>query len=62
MEQCWGADPLKRPDIGILREKIRNLHLSYNKPNKNKNFQKISKNFNLFQYWLVFFPKSYAEI
>src|SRR6266480_4096645 len=29
MEQCWDADPLKRPDIGILCEKINKLHNSY---------------------------------
>ncbi|POG75414.1 kinase-like domain-containing protein [Rhizophagus irregularis DAOM 181602=DAOM 197198] len=35
MEQCWDADPSKRPDIDILIEKIREIHLLYqNKPNE----------------------------
>ncbi|EXX66895.1 Cmk1p [Rhizophagus irregularis DAOM 197198w] len=29
MVQCWDADPLKRPDIKSLQEKIREIHLSY---------------------------------
>ncbi|CAB5342436.1 unnamed protein product [Rhizophagus irregularis] len=35
MEQCWDADPSKRPDIDILVKKISEIHLSYqNKPNE----------------------------
>src|SRR5947199_7807944 len=29
MEQCWDADPLKRPDIYSLANKIRKLNLHY---------------------------------
>ncbi|EXX57923.1 Skm1p [Rhizophagus irregularis DAOM 197198w] len=43
MEQCWDADPSKRPDIDKLYEKIREIHLSYqNKPNEL--FQSKAKN------------------
>ena len=35
MEQCWDADPLKRPDIETLRVKMEKFHLSYqNMPNE----------------------------
>ncbi|PKC50247.1 hypothetical protein RhiirA1_486956 [Rhizophagus irregularis] len=35
MVQCWDSDPLKRPDIESLQEKIREIHLSYqNMPNE----------------------------
>src|SRR6266480_5499831 len=35
MEQCWDADPLRRPDIDILLKEIRKFHLSYqNMPNE----------------------------
>ena len=35
MEQCWDADPLKRPDIKTLLKEIRKFHLSYqNMPNE----------------------------
>src|SRR2546423_5934567 len=43
MEQCWDADPLKRPDIITLQKKIREFHLSYqNKPNES--FQSETNN------------------
>ncbi|GBC17264.2 uncharacterized protein OCT59_026159 [Rhizophagus irregularis] len=43
MEQCWDADPSKRPDVDILVDKIREIHLSYqNKPNEL--FQSKAKN------------------
>jgi serine/threonine protein kinase len=29
MKQCWNADPLKRLDIESLKNKIREIHLSY---------------------------------
>ncbi|PKK72507.1 hypothetical protein RhiirC2_379281 [Rhizophagus irregularis] len=29
MKQCWDADPSKRPDICILRKKIREINLFY---------------------------------
>ena len=29
MEQCWDADPLKRPDIHTLDRKIQELNLHY---------------------------------
>ncbi|PKY55789.1 hypothetical protein RhiirA4_475502 [Rhizophagus irregularis] len=31
MEQCWDADPSKRLDIGSLLNKIREIHLLYQK-------------------------------
>ncbi|POG62458.1 kinase-like domain-containing protein [Rhizophagus irregularis DAOM 181602=DAOM 197198] len=35
MEQCWDANPSNRPDIGILRKRIRELNLDYqNKSNE----------------------------
>ena len=35
MEQCWDADPLKRPDIDTLWDKMEEFHLSYqNMPNE----------------------------
>ncbi|RGB39627.1 kinase-like domain-containing protein [Rhizophagus diaphanus] len=43
MEQCWDADPSKRPNIGILVDKIGEIHLLYqNKPNEL--FQSKAKN------------------
>ncbi len=59
MEQCWDADPLKRPDILTLRKKMEQLHLSCNKSNKNKKFKKYLKKFNLFQ---LFKPKTNKAI
>ncbi|RIA98267.1 kinase-like domain-containing protein, partial [Glomus cerebriforme] len=52
IEQCWDADPLKRPDIDTLYYIMDEMNLSYNqdKLNKNrsvKNFFK--KKFNLFR-------------
>ncbi|PKY62658.1 hypothetical protein RhiirA4_489527 [Rhizophagus irregularis] len=35
MEQCWDADPLKRPDINMLLGKIREIKIYYqNNPNE----------------------------
>ncbi|POG65865.1 hypothetical protein GLOIN_2v1662347 [Rhizophagus irregularis DAOM 181602=DAOM 197198] len=35
MEQCWDADPLKRPDIDTLRNKMNDIMSYYqNKPNE----------------------------
>src|SRR6266496_3902489 len=35
MEQCWDADPLKRPDIATLWKNTNEIHLSYeNMPNE----------------------------
>ena len=46
MEQCWDADPLKRPDHYILSRKIINLHLSFqNMPNES--FQSETNDDNL---------------
>ena len=59
MEQCWDANPLKRPDILTLRKKMEQLHLSCNKSNKNKKFKKYLKKFNLFQ---LFKPKTNKAI
>jgi serine/threonine protein kinase len=45
MKECWDADPLKRPDIKSLRDKIRKIHLSYqNMPNESFHF-KAKNNF-----------------
>ncbi|RIA98215.1 hypothetical protein C1645_870856 [Glomus cerebriforme] len=51
MEQCWDADPLKRPDIQILNEKIQEIKISYqNTINKKNNIiEKVFKKFNLFK-------------
>src|SRR6059058_253925 len=40
MEQCWDADPLKRPDVVILLNKIREINLSY----QIKNEEQINSN------------------
>ena len=40
MEQCWDADPLKRPDIKTLLKKIREINLSY----QIKNEEQITSN------------------
>src|SRR6266542_6472980 len=50
MEQCWDANPLKRPDIYTLWEKTEVIKLSYNiTSNNSKNFiKKFFKKFNLF--------------
>src|SRR5437764_4614999 len=40
MEQCWDADPLKRPDVDILLDKIREINLSY----QFKNEEQINSN------------------
>src|SRR4051794_20490668 len=39
MEQCWDADPSKRLDIVSLRNKIREIHLSYQNNMPNELFQ-----------------------
>src|SRR4051794_2802667 len=38
MEQCWDADPLKRPDIKTLFKEIESFHLSYQNMS-NESFQ-----------------------
>ncbi|RIA85453.1 kinase-like domain-containing protein [Glomus cerebriforme] len=55
IEQCWDADPLKRPDIGTLWNKIDKMNLSYHQSNKSKNIRKFFKKINLFQ---LFKPKT----
>ncbi|RIA81737.1 kinase-like domain-containing protein [Glomus cerebriforme] len=50
IEQCWNANPLKRPNVGTLWRKIAEMNLSYNqiKSNKNKNIKNFfKKKFNL---------------
>src|SRR5437773_1291240 len=42
MEQCWNADPLKRPNIKTLLKKIREINLSY----QIKNEDQINSNVN----------------
>jgi serine/threonine protein kinase len=52
MEQCWDADPTKRPDIETLVYKISEMNrLNYqNESNENKNLlKKLIKKFNLFK-------------
>jgi len=50
MEQCWDADPSKRPDIYILHGKIQEINRVYyqNTSNENKSIiKKFFENFNL---------------
>src|ERR1700722_20398283 len=37
MMQCWDADPLKRPDIDTLEERMQEIYLSCNQHKLNKN-------------------------
>ncbi|CAI2199301.1 735_t:CDS:1, partial [Funneliformis geosporum] len=37
MVQCWDADPLKRPDAGIIFDKIGEIYKSYHYNNNEKN-------------------------
>ncbi|RIA96682.1 kinase-like domain-containing protein [Glomus cerebriforme] len=51
MKQCWDADPLKRPDIDTLWEKIREMNRLYqsmpneSKANNNLKMNKLSENY-----------------
>jgi len=48
MEQCWDADPTKRPDINTIRDKIREINKFYYQytPNNNTNiFREFLKKF-----------------
>ena len=51
MEQCWDADPTKRPDINTLCKKIRSLYRSYlineNDEQQTNNITSIVDNFQL---------------
>ena len=51
MEQCWDADPLKRPDIDTLRKKMSEINLSYHKNeeqiNSNVSNLQLNKNLNV---------------
>ena len=56
MKQCWDADPLKRPDIQLLWNKINNLHALCNQnkfiepfqPKTNNNLEKNHTSSKLF--------------
>ncbi|GET50562.1 kinase-like domain-containing protein [Rhizophagus irregularis DAOM 181602=DAOM 197198] len=41
MEQCWDADPTKRPDVYSIRKKIREINKSYYE-NAPENFKKVN--------------------
>src|SRR5688572_17943635 len=43
MEQCWDADPLKRPDRKTLRNKIKEINLLYHQNLPNESIQSASK-------------------
>ena len=47
MEQCWDADPLKRPDIYTLDEKMNEIHLLYQNMSDELFQSKINKTGNL---------------
>src|SRR5437660_1056286 len=50
MEQCWDADPLKRPNIQTLLKKIREINLSYQNKNEeqiNSDISNLQQNKNL---------------
>ncbi|RGB29070.1 kinase-like domain-containing protein [Rhizophagus diaphanus] len=48
MKQCWDADPSKRPDMGVLRNKIREINLFYqNKSNESLTQSEESNNFEI---------------
>jgi hypothetical protein len=52
MEQCWDADPTKRPDANTLFNKIREINKSYYQSESNKNksiIKKLAKKIKLFQ-------------
>ena len=54
MEQCWDADPTKRPDIKTLRNKIRGINRSYyqstlNESNNRSMIKKLTKKIKIFR-------------
>jgi serine/threonine protein kinase len=49
MEQCWDADPTKRPDIITLRDKIRDMHRTYCQNENDKKLINNITNINNFQ-------------
>ncbi|RIA90985.1 kinase-like domain-containing protein [Glomus cerebriforme] len=65
MEQCWDADPKKRPNINIIKNKISDINSSYYQNNTaedkvNNYFKNIIKNFfNVFQ--LNIFKSNYLR-
>jgi hypothetical protein len=52
MEQCWDADPTKRPNAKTLYNKIDDINKSYYQSESNKNksiIKKLAKKIKLFQ-------------
>jgi len=50
MEQCWDADPFKRPDVYTLYDKIKEMNRAYHQDISNENenvIRKVIKNFGL---------------
>ncbi|RIA89511.1 kinase-like domain-containing protein [Glomus cerebriforme] len=47
MKQCWDADPLKRPDIRILKKKIREINLYYQNESNESTQSKANSNLNI---------------
>ena len=55
MEQCWDADPLKRPDIRTIRYKMNEINLHYQniqseltQPEVNKTYNNLKTSSKLF--------------
>ena len=57
MEQCWDADPTKRPDVFTLGDKIQEINRVYYQNTSNKNKNIIKKVFTIFNLLNLFQPK-----